>query len=69
VYALVEGADKRVIVKINDVGPLTPGRVIDLNERTMQYLDPTLERGVIRPVKVTPLPGTYWTPGPVCSEG
>jgi len=64
-YALVESADKQVIVKINDVGPLTPGRVIDLNERTMHYFDPTLERGLIRRVKVTPLLGTYWTPGPV----
>jgi rare lipoprotein A len=69
VYALVEGADKQVIVKINDVGPLVPGRVIDLNERTMRYFDPTLQRGLIQPVKVTPLPGASWTPGPVCSDG
>jgi len=69
VYALVESADKRVIVRINDVGPLTPGRVIDLNERTMRYFDPTLERGLIRPIKVTPLLGTGWTPGPVRSDG
>jgi rare lipoprotein A len=68
-YALVESADKQVIVKINDVGPLTPGRVIDLNERTMLYFDPTLQRGLIRSVKVTPLLGTYWTPGPICSDG
>lgn len=68
VYALVESADKQVIVKINDVGPLTPGRVIDLNERTMQYFDPTLERGLVRSVKVTPLLGTDWTPGPVGSD-
>ena len=69
VYALIESADKQVIVRINDVGPLTPGRVIDLNERTMHYFDPTLQRGLIRSVKVTPLPGTDWTPGPVCSDG
>src|SRR5215469_10203058 len=31
-YALVEGANKKAIIKINDVGPLKPGRVIDLNE-------------------------------------
>lgn len=68
-YALVESAEKQVIVKINDVGPLTPGRVIDLNERTMRYFDPTLERGLIRSVKVTPLPGTYWTPGPIRGDG
>src|SRR5262249_21328230 len=35
VYALVASSDKQVIVKINDVGPLEPGRIIDLNERTM----------------------------------
>jgi rare lipoprotein A len=64
-YALVASADKQVIVKINDVGPLVPGRVIDLNERTMRYFDPSLQRGVIPGVTVTPLLGTDWTPGPV----
>lgn len=64
-YALVEERGKKVIVKINDVGPLTPGRIIDLNERTMRYFDPTLELGVIKHVKVTPLPGRDWTPGPI----
>ena len=64
-YALVEGRDKKVIVKINDVGPLTPGRIIDFNERTMRYFDPTLEQGVIKNVKVTPLPGKGWIPGPI----
>jgi rare lipoprotein A len=68
VYALVEGGDKQVIVKINDVGPLVPGRVIDLNERTMRYFDPTLQRGLIQSVTVTPLLGTDWTPGPVRSD-
>ena len=65
VFALIESADRQVIVKINDVGPLTPGRVIDFNERTMRYFDPTLERGLIRSVKVTRLLGAFWTPGPV----
>jgi rare lipoprotein A len=64
-YALVEGAGKKAIVKINDVGPLTPGRIIDFNERTMRYFDPSLRRGVIDGVKVTPLSGEDWTPGPV----
>ena len=64
-YALVEGAGKKAIVEINDVGPLTPGRIIDLNERTMRYFDPSLQRGVIDGVKVTPLAGDDWTPGPV----
>ena len=64
-YALVEGAGKKAIIKINDVGPLTPGRIIDFNERTMRYFDPSLRRGVIDGVKVTPLFGDDWTPGPV----
>ena len=66
-YALVEGMNKKVIVKINDVGPLTPGRVIDFNERTMRHFDPTLQLGLIRNVKVTPLPGKDWTVGPVAN--
>jgi peptidoglycan lytic transglycosylase len=64
-FALVEGAGKRAIIKINDVGPLTPGRIIDFNERTMRYFDPGLRRGVIDGVKVTPLSGDNWIPGPV----
>jgi rare lipoprotein A len=64
-YALVEAVGKRVIVKINDVGPLTPGRIIDLNERTMRHFDPSLQAGVIPGVKVRPLLGDYWVPGPV----
>jgi rare lipoprotein A len=64
-YALVEAVGKKVIVKINDVGPLTPGRIIDLNERAMRYFDPGMERGVIANVTVRPLEGDYWVPGPV----
>ena len=64
-YAVVEAVGKKVIVKINDVGPLTPGRIIDLNERTMRYFDPSLQRGVIHSVTVRPLAGDYWIPGPV----
>lgn len=64
-YALVESEDKRAIVKINDVGPLRPGRVIDLNERTMRYFDPSLELGLVPNVRITPLEGSEWTPGPV----
>ena len=66
-YALVECEGKRTVVKINDVGPLKPGRVIDLNERTMRYFDPTLQRGLID-AKITLLPGEDWTPGPVIRE-
>ena len=64
-YALVEGMNKKVIVKINDVGPLMPGRVIDFNEQTMRYFDPSLRLGLIHNVKVTALRGNHWTPGPV----
>ncbi len=64
-YALVEAVGKKVIVKINDVGPLTPGRIIDLNERTMRYFDPSLSLGVISGVRVMPLSGDSWTPGPI----
>ena len=64
-FALVEAVGKKVIVKINDVGPLRPGRIIDFNERTMRHFDPSLERGVIQDVKVSPLAGDDWTPGPV----
>ncbi len=64
-YALVEAVGKKVIVKINDVGPLTPGRIIDLNERTMRHFDPSLQLGVIRGVRVSPLSGDDWITGPV----
>ena len=64
-YALVEALGKKIIVKINDVGPLTPGRIIDLNERAMRYFDPSLQVGVIYDVIVRPLAGDYWVPGPV----
>jgi rare lipoprotein A len=64
-FALVEAVGKKVIVKINDVGPLTPGRIIDLNERTMRLFDPSLQRGVIHGVKVSPLSGDSWITGPI----
>ena len=64
-FALVERGDKRAIVRINDVGPLRPGRVIDLNERSMRYFDPSLRLGLVHDMKITLLPGDHWTPGPV----
>ena len=67
-YALVESADKRLIVKINDVGPLRPDRIIDLNIQAMRYFDPTLELGLIKNVKVTPLVGNDMAPGPVVND-
>jgi rare lipoprotein A len=67
-YALVEGVNKKVIVKINDVGPLKPGRIIDFDEQTMRYFDPTMRLGLIRNIKVTPLSGDDWPPGPVAER-
>lgn len=64
-YALVEHGNKQVILRINDVGPLKPGRIIDLNKRAMQYFDQSLELGLLGNVKVTPLPGQNWALGPV----
>ena len=64
-YALVEVANKRAIIKINDVGPLKPGRVIDFNQQTMRYFDPTLQRGLVHSVRITPLPGDGWATGPI----
>jgi hypothetical protein len=46
-------------------GGLTPGRIIDLNERAMRHFDPSLRLGVIYGVRVRPLSGDYWIPGPV----
>jgi rare lipoprotein A len=65
VYALVAAGEKRLIVKVNDVGPLRTGRVLDLNERSMRYFDPFLAQGLIQEVRITVLPGEDWTPGPV----
>ena len=64
-FALVESGEKQVIVKINDVGRLKSGRVLDLNERSMRYFDPFLSRGLIEDVRITLLPGEDWTAGPV----
>ncbi len=64
-FALVETNDKRMIVRVNDVGPLKPGRIIDLNVRAMRYFDPTMQAGLIADVKVTPLLGTDYAMGPV----
>jgi rare lipoprotein A len=68
-YALLEADGKRTIIKINDVGPLAFGRVIDLNKRTMLYFDPSLQIGLIRDMRVFPLPGTDWTTGPLGGDG
>jgi rare lipoprotein A len=63
-FALVTAGDKSVVVKVNDVGPLLPGRVIDLTERAMRYFDATLERGLLA-ASVIPLSGENWRAGPL----
>ena len=68
-FALIATGDKQAIIKINDVGPLEPGRVIDLNEQTMRYFDPTFERGLISRVTVIPLRGDGWLTGPLPQSG
>ena len=40
----------------------------DFDERTMRYFDPTLRRGLIHSVKVTPLHGNDWLPGPIAER-
>ena len=67
-YALVQTSAGQAIVRINDVGPLKPGRVIDLNEQAMRYFDPSLQRGLIGEVKITPLAGQQWALGPVLDD-
>ena len=64
-FALVTNGDKQLIVKINDIGPLKRGRIIDLNVRAMRYFDPTLKLGLIGKVSVTPLAGQDVALGPV----
>jgi rare lipoprotein A len=66
-FALVSDGEKSAVVRINDVGPLLPGRVIDLNQRTMRYFDPTLQRGLVN-VVVTPLEGEHWRAGPLDAQ-
>ena len=61
----MESEDKQAIVRINDIGPLLPGRIIDLNERAMRHFDPDLRRGLMHDVRVTPLAGQDWVVGPV----
>ena len=67
-FALVQSSDKQAIVRINDVGPLKAGRIIDLNARAMRYFDPTLQRGLLDDARVVPLSGEVWAVGPVIQE-
>jgi rare lipoprotein A len=67
-FALVQSSNKQAIVRINDIGPLKAGRIIDLNTRAMRYFDPTLQRGLLDDVRVLPLSGEIWAVGPVIQE-
>jgi hypothetical protein len=68
-YALVASADKQAIIKINNVGPLKPDRVIDLNEQAMRYFSHGQDFGLIETVKITLLLGDDWSPGPISDKG
>ena len=53
-YAVVEYRGKKLVLKFNDVGPLRPGRIVDLSRAAMAYFN-GLKKGLLRNVKVTPL--------------
>src|SRR4029079_743423 len=68
VYAIAEYAGKRAIVKLNDVGPLRPGRKFDLSRAAMEQFG-GLEVGLLPDFKMTLLPrGRDYTLGPVNDE-
>ena len=56
-HAVVQAPNGRaMVVRINDNGPLVPGRIIDLNEKSMQYLSGgSMGRnsGIVKNVTVT----------------
>lgn len=67
-YAIVENLDngRKIVVKINDVGPLAPGRIIDLSEASSKYLLNSRTPGSVRRVRVTRI--TNGTPGPITNS-
>ena len=64
-FALVAAGGRTAILRINDVGPLVPGRVIDLNERAIRYFGDAPEKDLVSHVEVTPLAGEGWRTGPL----
>lgn len=65
VYAIAEYNGKRAIVKLNDVGPLKPGRKFDLSRIAMEYFG-GIELGLLPDFKMTLLPrGRDYTLGPI----
>lgn len=67
-YAIVENLDngRKIVVKINDVGPLAPGRVIDLSEASSKYLLNSRRPGSVGRVRVTRIQNGV--PGPMTSQ-
>jgi rare lipoprotein A len=64
-FAVAEYENKKLIIKVNDVGPLRPGRKFDLSRAAMAYFG-GLEKGLLQEFKVTPLPlGQTYVAGPV----
>lgn len=64
-YAIAEYGGKKLIIKLNDVGPLLPGRTFDLSRAAMEYFD-GVDKGLLEGFKVTPLPlGPLYATGPV----
>ncbi len=63
-FALVIAGEKYAIIRINDVGPLLPGRVIDLNARAMRYFANGSEQALLPEVRIRPLSGERWQVGP-----
>jgi rare lipoprotein A len=64
-YAIVDYEGKKLVVKVNDVGPLRPGRLLDLSRAAMAYFG-GLDQGLLPDVQVTPLPlGHSYTTGPI----
>ncbi|MBI2048517.1 MAG: hypothetical protein HYT30_01150, partial [Parcubacteria group bacterium] len=70
-YALVEAEGRKLIVRINDNGPLVRNRIIDLNEASMRYLSGGRygnNSGVLQNTRVTVLAGQNYTPGPLAND-
>jgi rare lipoprotein A len=68
-YGLGEYDGKKIIVKLNDVGPLMPGRTFDLSRAAMAYFDASLEKGLLPDFRMHPLPlGRTYPTGPVTDE-
>ena len=67
-YGIAEHGGKKLILKLNDVGPLRPGRKFDLSRAAMTYFG-GLTKGLLTDFKVTRLPiGVTYRMGPITEE-